>query len=341
MAANSDADGGADDLLVSWLESLSDEDLIDEILSLAADDPGIGAVLRARAAVTTVNDLIEDGDAHEAISLVRAEFALAARAAAGPRAVPASLADTARALLDAHLRACQAADPPPDPVALGVYLANLILDDTGGLTPSLEAYGPLLGREGTLAIRDRITAVYQANPGHANARHLAGSLAGPTADAALRERRARHRAERSLDSYRALRATARQSNTWDTERISALAQLQPAVLVDALVDDGDLNRAWEVLPEDASEEQRLRLADASAVVRPERALREYLAVIEPLTRQTGDAAYARLVRLLSQARACHEALGSSGEFARYMAGLRETVKRRRNLIALLDEAGLP
>lgn len=336
-----DGDGGTEDLLVSWLESLSDEELIDEIIGLAAGDPGIGAVLRARAAAATVEEMIAEGDAHEGIALARTEFALAARAASVSGPVPASLPDEARELLDVHLRACLAADPPPDPAGLGVYLADLILNDTAGLTPSLEAYGRLLGREGTLAIRDRITAVYQANPGHANARHLTGSLAGPTADAALRERRARHRAEQSLDSYRALRATARQSGTWDSERISALAQLQPPVLVDALLDDGDLNYAWEVLPDDAPEEQRLRLADASVTARPERALREYLAVIEPLSRQTGDAAYGRLVRLLGQARACHEALGTTDEFTRYMAGLRETCKRRRNLIARLDQAGLP
>ncbi|MCL2584096.1 MAG: hypothetical protein FWE35_16755 [Streptosporangiales bacterium] len=340
MAGNIDDDGGTDDLLVSWLDSLGYEDLVDEIIGLAEGDPGIGAVLRARAAVRTVDDMLSDGDVHEAISLARSEFTLAARAASVAGPVPGSLADEARLLLDAHLRACQAADPPPDPVGLGVYLANLILDDTAGLTPSLEAYGSLLGRAGTLAIRDRITAVYQANPGHANARHMTGSLAGPPADAALHQRRARHRAEQSLDSYRALRAAARQSNTWNAERISALAQLRPPVLVDALLDDGDLNYAWEVLPDDAPEEQRLRLADASLALRPERALREYLAVIEPLSRQTGEAAYARLVRLLTQARDCHEALGSTDEFSRYMAGLRETCKRRRNLITLLDQAGL-
>lgn len=335
-----------DDVLVSWLTSLSYEDVVGEIVRLAERDAWIRAVLEARAATRTAEELIEDGAADEAIDLAREAFSLVTETLASAGTAPESLAGAARELLDVHLRACQAADPPPDPVGLGTYLANLILDDTRGLTPSLEDYAPLLGQPGALAIRDRITAVYQANPGHANARHLVGSLAGPRPagrgddSAALRERRTRHQAERSLASYRALRAAARQVNTWPAERMSALSRLPPSVLVDALLDDGDLDAAWTALPDDATEEQRLRLADASLTTRPARALDVYLAAIAPLTRQTGDAAYRKLVRLLTSARACHQALGTTAEFDRYVAGLRAEHKRKRNLISLLDEAGL-
>jgi hypothetical protein len=347
MAGNRDPDSDdedEDDLLVSWLTSLRYEDLVAEIVDLADGDAGIRALLEARAAARTADDLISDGAADEAIGLAREAFTMASQTLAGAGAVPESLADAARELLDAHLRACQAADPPPDPVDLGTYLADLILEDTRGLTPSLEDYRDLLGRPGTLAIRDQIASVYHANPGHPNARHLAGSPAGPVGgDAALRERRARHQNERSLASYRALRAAARQANTWHTERIKALSRLPASVLVDALLDDGDLDAAWVMFAQpagDATEEQRLRLADASITARPADALGVYLAVAEPLTRQTGDAAYRKLVRLLTSARACHEALGTTGEFGRYMAGLRDAGKRKRNLISLLDEAGL-
>jgi hypothetical protein len=342
-----------DDVLVSWLTSLSYDDLVAEIVDLADGDEGIRALLEARAAARTADDLIDDGAANEALGLAREAFGAVTDALARPGGAPQALTSAARELLGVHLRACQAADPQPDPVELGTYLADLILDDARGLTPSLEDYAGLLGRVGTLAIRDRITAVYRANPGHPNARHLAGSLAGPvTDDAALRDRRARHEAERSLASYRALRAAARQGNTWNTERIKALSQLPPPVLVDALLDDGDLDAAWAVLAQpadpgrppvladDAAEEQRLRLADASLTARPAQALGVYLAAAGPLTRQTGDAAYRKLVRLLTSARACHQALGTTGEFGRYMAGLREANKRKRNLIRLLDDAGL-
>jgi hypothetical protein len=342
--SDSEHDGGEDDLVESWLDSLSYDDLAAEVIALADSDAGIRAVLQARAGAQTAKELIEDGAPDEAVDLAREAFAQAARSASGAAAIPDSFAAAARELLDAHLLACRAEDPPPDPVALGTYLADLLLEDATGLTPSLEDYGELLGRDGTLAIRDRITAVYQANPGHANARHLAGSLAGPARNAVLRDRRNRHREMRSLDSYRALRAAARQVNTWHTERIAALAQLQASALVEALLDDGDTDYAWAALPEalagEGAEDLRLRVADASVATHPAKALGVYQAAIEPLVRQTGDAAYARLVRLLASARTCHEMLGTTEEFGRYLAGLRETCKRKRNLITLLDEAGL-
>lgn len=177
MARNQDIDDDdGDDVLVSWLTTLSYQDMVAEIVRLAERDAWIRALLHARAAAQTAEELIEDGAADEAIDLAREAFGLVTETLAGAGPAPESLADAARDLLDVHLRACQAADPPPDPVGLGTYLADLVLDDTRGLTPSLEDYAPLLGRPGTLAIRDRITSVYQANPDHANARHLAASL---------------------------------------------------------------------------------------------------------------------------------------------------------------------
>lgn len=170
---------------MEWLTSLGYDDLVAEILRLADGDPGIDALLRARAAAATAEELIDDGAVDEAIELAREAFGLATNALAGVgvgagplRDGSGPLREAASELLDVHLRACRAADPPPGPAGLGAYLADLILDDAAGLTPSLEDYAGLLGREGVLAIRDRITAVYEANPDHPNARHLIRSLGG-------------------------------------------------------------------------------------------------------------------------------------------------------------------
>jgi hypothetical protein len=183
-----------DDLVVSWLTGLDHDDLVAELLRLADGDAPIRALLQARACAATAEELIDDGAANEAIELVRETFGLVTNALAGAGTAGAgtvgsgtagsgtadnSLTEAARELLDLHLRACLAAHPPPDPVELGTYLADLILDDTAGLTPSLEDYGALLGRPGVLAIRDRITAVFRADPDHPNARHLIRSLGGP------------------------------------------------------------------------------------------------------------------------------------------------------------------
>lgn len=91
------------------------------------------------------------------------------------------ISDSARELLALHLSACQVADPPPDPVELGTYLADLILHDTRGITPALEDYSALLGRAGVLAIRERIAAVHRDDPGNPNAHYLANTLLGKDA----------------------------------------------------------------------------------------------------------------------------------------------------------------
>jgi hypothetical protein len=131
------------------------------------------SVYRAANAIDALVDGYGDADA---IGLARAAFAWVRDAHARADDGSALIAEAARELLAAHLRACEAADPAPDPVALGAYLAEVIVYDTFGVTPNLEEYAGLLGRDGALAIRDRITAIHQAEPENRNARDLAESM---------------------------------------------------------------------------------------------------------------------------------------------------------------------
>jgi hypothetical protein len=112
------------------------------------------------------------------------------------------------------------------------------------------------------------------------------------------------------------------------------------VLIDALLDDGDLDAAWTAAEDSATPDRRIRLADASVVTRPADALAVYLKAITPLTEQTGDTVYHQMARLLLAARACHEALGTPGEFRQYLAVLRMSQKRKRNLMKILADNGL-
>ncbi|MFD0265438.1 SWIM zinc finger domain-containing protein [Streptomyces sp. NPDC127106] len=158
----------------------------------------------------------------------------------------------------------------------------------------------------------------------------------------------------SLAAYRDLRTAARAAGTWDgTGRADALAVLravaQPpkgrrydgSVLVDALLDDDDLQAAWQAATDGhADQRQWLALADRIRDRQPADALTVYLRSIEPLRKQTGDGTYERLTELLLSARACHRALGSETEFATYLAALRADQKRKRKLMAVLDQHGL-
>jgi len=174
-------------------------------------------------------------------------------------------------------------------------------------------------------------------------------------DELLTLRRQRFQAERTLASYQALRRAAKDSGRWPAEREQALALLRldladrtrqaawawsGPVLVDALIDDGDVDAAWAVAEGVAPEQQRLRLADASIASRPADALAVYVKVIEPLTTMTGDGTYRRIAGLLLSIRACHQALGTTAEFTRYLTVLRMGQKRKRNLMKILDQNGL-
>jgi len=112
------------------------------------------------------------------------------------------------------------------------------------------------------------------------------------------------------------------------------------VLVDALIDDGDVDAAWAAAEGVAPAQQRLRLADASITSRPGDALAVYLKAIEPLKAMTGDKTYRQMASLLLSIRACHQALGTTAEFTRYLTVLRMEQKRKRNLMKILDQNGL-
>jgi hypothetical protein len=182
-------------------------------------------------------------------------------------------------------------------------------------------------------------------------------------------RRERFQAQRTLANYQALRRAAAASAAWPAERSQALDLLRKdaravraragsnlayraswawggPVLIDALLDDGDLDAAWAAAVKGdgeaggAPEVQLLRLADASVTTRPADALAVYRKAIGPLKRLTGDDVYRRIAALLLSARACHEALGTTDEFRRYVALLRMDQKRKRKLMRILDENGL-
>ncbi|MFC9929550.1 SWIM zinc finger domain-containing protein [Streptomyces sp. NPDC127190] len=172
------------------------------------------------------------------------------------------------------------------------------------------------------------------------------------ADDVVAVRRDRFRVERSLAAYRQLRAAAQTAQCWEAERAAALATLEEdarrerggryggPVLIDALLDDGDLDAAWREAPGRADDRQWEQLADLSRQTRPAEALGVYLRLVDRWKEPTGDRAYERLARLLLGARECHRALGTEDAFAAHLAGLRAELKRRRKLMSILDRHGL-
>ncbi|MEV4940358.1 SWIM zinc finger family protein [Streptomyces zaomyceticus] len=182
--------------------------------------------------------------------------------------------------------------------------------------------------------------------------HLADryTRTGRAADA-VTLRRDHFAACRTLLAYQQLRAAALAAACWPTERENALARLRVdaeradtrggRVLVDILLDDGDVDAAWRAAGEyGAHDGQWLTLADRSRPTRPEDALAVYLRLAARLTRETGNHAYEQLVSLLLGIRDCHHNLGTPADFTAYITDLRAAQKRKRNLMRLMDDHGL-
>jgi uncharacterized Zn finger protein len=166
-------------------------------------------------------------------------------------------------------------------------------------------------------------------------------------------RRAHFAAHRTLAAYQQLRAAAQAADCWQAERGEALALLRAdaaqrergryggPVLIDALIDDKDIDAAWQAaIATGADDRQWLTLADQARTTRPADALRVYQRLAEPLEKQTGNAVYERVTSLLLSMRDCHRRLGTPDDFTAHLATLRAGQKRKRNLMRLLDQHGL-
>jgi uncharacterized Zn finger protein len=170
---------------------------------------------------------------------------------------------------------------------------------------------------------------------------------------ALTVRRDHFRARRTLLAYQWLRTAAQSADCWSAEREGAPDLLRAdaegrqqgwyggPVLVDALLDDKDVDAAWQAATRaGAHDRQWLTLADEARTDRPADALGVYLRLAEPLLKQTGNAVYEQLVSLLLSIRDCHRRLGTPDEFTAYATALRTAQKRKRNLIRLMNEHAL-
>lgn len=169
---------------------------------------------------------------------------------------------------------------------------------------------------------------------------------------ALAVRRQRFHASPTLADYQKLRSAARAAGCWEAERAAALELLtdvpvgrdhvvhRGTVLVDVLIDDGEIDAAWRAAKGRADRRQWLTLAGLVGDERPADALEVYRQAIEPLKKITGDGNYREIASLLLLARDCHRALGTDAEFTEYVNALRAGQRRKRNLMKILDQHGL-
>lgn len=164
---------------------------------------------------------------------------------------------------------------------------------------------------------------------------------------ALALRRAQHERTPTSSTYRVLRTAAEAIHVWTVESEAArrvLRERNPAGLVDALLDDGDDELAWQTatsLPAlDLGERAWLRLAEARQKSEPAQALPVYWRLIDSTLETADRRAYSGAVRLLKRARDAAAAGGEVHAFEARLLALRDRHRRRPSLIAMLDKAKL-
>lgn len=127
-----------------------------------------------------------------------------------------------------------------------------------------------------------------------------------------------------------LREHAQAQHAFAPDRVNAHSEL-----VRVFLREGDADAAWrEAVEGGCSDELWLQLAQKREATHPADALGVYRRLIDAVLVTTGDRAYAAAVGLLPRVRSVTERVGE--DFGAYLAGLRETHKRRRKLMEMLD-----
>ncbi|MGC9220829.1 MAG: hypothetical protein ACP5H2_05680 [Solirubrobacteraceae bacterium] len=163
----------------------------------------------------------------------------------------------------------------------------------------------------------------------------------------LAMRRAQHERTPTGSSYRQLRSAAEAVEAWSLERDGARRALREhnlAGLIDALLDDGDDELAWQTVTVtqglDLGDQAWLRLAEARQKTHPADALPIYWRLIATVLETADRRAYASAIRLLKRARDAAGEAGQAEEFDARVLALREQHRRRPTLISMLDKAKL-
>ena len=159
-------------------------------------------------------------------------------------------------------------------------------------------------------------------------------------------RRAQHERSSSASSYAALQDAARANSSWDTEAAAARARLaenDPGGYVDALLSDGEPDRAWAAataVDRDLGGSRWLRLAEAREPTAPADAMAVYLQLVDDVLERADKRAYRDAVRHLKAARHAATSVDRLDAIDEHLAGTRERNRRRPSLMAMLDKAGL-
>jgi uncharacterized Zn finger protein len=163
----------------------------------------------------------------------------------------------------------------------------------------------------------------------------------------------------TLENYQLLKSHAELAGNWQEWRDKALSNIReyldgrrsgtktqlsrwyrPAdnsLLVEIFLWEGNAEQAWkEATDGGCSDCLWIDLAELREDEHPEDALRVYMDQIEPLLKMTGNDIYDQIIWMLQKVEKLMLQLDRSDQFNSYIANIRHTQKRKRNLMKLLD-----
>jgi len=145
-----------------------------------------------------------------------------------------------------------------------------------------------------------------------------------------------------LDRYAALRRHAEPADAWPAWRERALALLRErpdgSGIVPVLLSEGEADAAWaEAQRAGCTEDLWLSLAEARADAHPDDAIPIYRRAVERAIDRTNKQGYRKAVELMGIVQQLMRKAGRPEAFEEYVREVRAAHRRKRNLMALLDD----
>lgn len=165
-------------------------------------------------------------------------------------------------------------------------------------------------------------------------------------DEVVELRRHQHERMPGSSTYAKLQTAARANGTWEAEigpARAALAERDPAGLIDALLADGEPEAAWDAATagdRELGSSQWLRLAEAREPTEPADSLAVYLRLVDLALLDANKGAYKEGVGHLKAPRRAATSADRAAEFTEHLTGVRDRNRRRPSFMAMLNKAGL-
>jgi hypothetical protein len=148
----------------------------------------------------------------------------------------------------------------------------------------------------------------------------------------------------SLENYRGLQEVAQRLDQWDPLRPDLIRKLEADqhwdLLIEIALDEGDVNRAIDLLPRQRWGDRDLQVAQAAETDHPQAAIEIYCRCVDRLIEARGRGNYQEAASILQRVKGLYHQFRASAEWDQFLTELRQQHARLPALQDELDRAGL-